>query len=508
MIIDKLLNKVTMYRLTLYYLLTLIGVATIVSLFGTLTYSPFDIAINTTAAILVSVITNYIGAKIFGATTNSESAIITALILVLIVPIQFPANFLFLIGACIAAMGSKYVLTIEKQHVFNPAAVALVAIALLSPEHTATWWVGTPAMMPFVIIGGLLLVRRIRRERVVALFAGAYILTVTIASLIHVGSIDSLTTTLSISLIKSPLWFLGFVMLTEPLTAPARKKFQYMYAAFVGLLTATPQLKLFGIIFSPEEALCIGNIFAYIVSNRVRLDLILKEKTVLANNVLQFTFQAAGHVPFLPGQYMEWTLPHKETDSRGNRRYFSILSSPSAEEMAIGVKFYDQSSSYKLALYNLEPGERVIAAQLAGDFVLPKNLAKKHLVFIAGGIGITPFISMIQSIIDTKTKCNITLFYSNNSLNDIAFIDTLEKARALGVQTIYTLTNTKTLPKDWQWETGFITEGMIKRHAPHYEDSIYYISGPQLMVQTFEKMLRDFSIPKRNVHTDYFPGFA
>lgn len=507
MIIDKLLNKVTMYRLTLYHLLALIGIATIFSFFGVLTYSPLDIAINTTAAILVSIATNYIGAKIFRATTNSESAIITALILVLIIPIQFPGNFLFLVGACIAAMGSKYALTIEKQHVFNPAAVALVAIALLSPEHTATWWIGTPAMMPFVIIGGLLLVRRIRRERTVALFAITYVAAVALASLVHIGTLTSLATTLTTSLVKSPLWFLGFVMLTEPLTAPARKKFQYMYAAFVGLLTATPQLKL-GIIFSPEEALCIGNIFAYIVSKRVRLNLILKEKTVLANNVLQFTFQSAGHVPFLPGQYMEWTLPHKDTDSRGNRRYFSILSSPTSEEVAIGVKFYDQSSSYKMALYNLQPGDGVIAAQLAGDFVLPKNLTKKRMIFIAGGIGITPFISMIQSIIDTKTKCNITLFYSNNSLNDIAFVDTLEKARALGVQTVYTLTDTKKVPKDWEWETGFVTEEMIKQHAPDYQDSAYYISGPQLMVQSFEKMLRGASIPKRNIHTDYFPGFA
>ncbi len=96
-IIDSFLNSITMYRLTLYYLIGLVVIAIIFSFFGILSYNPLDIIINTSIALLVCWIGNYILAKIFGAVINIESTLITALILVLIIPIKFPLNAPFLL---------------------------------------------------------------------------------------------------------------------------------------------------------------------------------------------------------------------------------------------------------------------------------------------------------------------------------------------------------------------------------------------------------------------------
>jgi Na+-transporting NADH:ubiquinone oxidoreductase subunit NqrB len=186
--IDAILNKITMYRLTLYYLIFLIGMATILSFFGILTYNPLDILISALLSIIVCYGANSVLAKLFKAVTNVESVFITALILALIIPVKYPVNIPFMIGASIFAMAAKYFLTIEKRHLFNPAAVSVAAIALLSPEHAATWWIGTPTMLPFVLVGGLLLIRKIRRESMVINFLIAYLIIVAAGTIYMTGS--------------------------------------------------------------------------------------------------------------------------------------------------------------------------------------------------------------------------------------------------------------------------------------------------------------------------------
>ncbi|HSX24886.1 MAG TPA: oxidoreductase [Candidatus Andersenbacteria bacterium] len=508
MFIDALLNKITMYRLTLYYLIALLVFAGIFGMFGLLPYSLLDISLSVLIAICVSLVANLGFAKFFHAATNIESVFITALIIVCLIPISFPANALFLAAACIFAMGSKYLLTIEKQHIFNPAAVGVLGISLLSPEHVAIWWMGTPLMMPFVILGGVLLVRRIRRESMVYVFFAIYFLVSIITFIIQGNLFSSFSSIFDILLFRSPVWFLGMVMLTEPLTAPGRKRPQLLYASLVVLCTATQQIRFSPIHFTPEEALCIGNIAAYIMTPRHRFVLALQEKIQLTADTIQYIFQPKQPLAFKAGQYMEWTLPHSGTDSRGNRRYFSIVSAPKADKLSIAVKFYENSSSYKTKLKNLEVGEEIIAAQLGGDFTLPRTIENKKLVCIAGGIGITPYISMIEYIMREKKSCDIVLLYSLKTLNDAVFIDTLEKARAFGINTVYTITDKNSIPKDWEWGVGIIDAAMIQKEIPDYSERTFYISGPQLMVQALESMLKHINISKKKIITDYFPGFA
>jgi ferredoxin-NADP reductase/Na+-translocating ferredoxin:NAD+ oxidoreductase RnfD subunit len=502
--IDSFLNKITMYKLTLYYLIFLVGVAAIFSFFGLLHYNPLDILINAFVAVIACVVANYIFARIFKAVTNTESVFITALILVLIIPVSSPG---FVIVASVLAMGAKYLLTVEKRHLFNPAAVSVAAISLISPEHAATWWIGTSAMLPFVLGGGLLLVRKIKREDLVFSFLFVFFIIVSLGSFLHSSSLTSVIQTWQLSVFNSALFFFAFVMLTEPLTSPATEKLQSYYAYFVALLYVTPQLRQIGFGLSPEFALCLGNVFSYIISPNYRMALFLKWKRQLSADTYAFAFDKQKDFRFAPGQYMEWTLPHKNADSRGNRRYFSISSSPTENEISMTVKFYDKPSSYKKELLSLSNNKQIVAAQVAGDFTLPKNL-KTPLVFIAGGVGIAPFRSMTQYIIDKNLTMDVILLYTNRTKDDILYQDVFDKATASGVKTIYNLTDTQNVPPDWQGSTGYVTDEKIKQLIPDYKNRFYYLSGPQLMVQNFEDVLLKTGIPKEQIKTDFFPGYS
>jgi glycine betaine catabolism B len=505
--IDARLNKVTMYRLTLHFLIILVGISVVCSFFGFLPYSPFDILLSTLFAVVVCYVSNYTFAKLFHAVTNIESVFITALILVLIVPAKLPLNATFIIGASIAAMASKYFVTIEKRHIFNPAAAAVAGIALFSSEHNAVWWVGSPAMVAFVIIGGLLLIRKIRRETLVISFLATYIIITAGASFFHSGTFASVFSLWWEGILQSPLLFFASVMLTEPLTSPPSENLQGYFGSLVAILYATPQTRLLGFALTPEMALCVGNVFSYIVSPKYRLLLPLVEKKQISPDTYLFTFQHAGNFRFTPGQYMEWTLPHRKTDDRGNRRYFSLASSPTEPNPMIAIKFYHPSSSYKSALLHMQTGEKIVAAQLTGDFVMPKNL-KKPLVFIAGGVGMAPFRSMIKYIIDSHLTADIIVLFVNRHVDDILFADILEQARQYGVRTVYTLTDKAQIPPDWHGEAGYLTEAMIQKEIPDYHNRTFYISGPQLMVQSYESLLKSMHLKRDQIITDYFPGYV
>lgn len=502
-IIDYFLNKVTMYKLALYYLIGLLVVAVGLSFVGHLSYNPIDITLQALAAVIVSIIANNIFAKIFKATTNTESATITGLILALIIA-PLSSNFGYSIMASILAMATKYLITIDKRHLLNPAAASIAAIALLS-SHEATWWVGTPPLLPFVFVGGFLLVRKIRREHMVIAFLITYFVLVVSASVVHEGLLLGPFSALQLSIAHSALFFFTAVMFTEPLTSPSTNTLRNWYAVTTAFLYATPQLRIASFAFTPEQALVLGNVFSYIISPNFREVMPLLWKKESGNTGI-FAFARANNFSFKPGQYMEWTLPHKGVDNRGNRRYFSIASSPTEKEFLMAVKFYDPSSSYKKELRAIKPGGKIIAAQVAGDFVLPKNL-KKPLVFIAGGVGIVPFRSMIQYIVDKKLQPDIVLFYANRTIDEIVFTETFKTAQRYGVKTIYTLTDEKQTPVNWPAEKGHVTKEMIGKYVPDVSKRTFYLSGPQLMVDRFAIMLSEMGVQAGHIKQDFFPGY-
>ncbi len=505
--IDSFLNKVTMYRFVLYYTTALFFVALVLSLFGLLPFGPLALIFSTLLILNVCLLTNWIFAKVYHVHVNLESVYITAFILALIIsPIQAlddRAFYEIALWGSVIAIASKYIFAIHKKHVFNPAAIGVV-IPALALGVSASWWVGTVYMAPAVLIGGLLMVRKLRRADLVwAFFAGAL---VTILGA-HMLQGQNPLAVLSKVLFEAPIFFFAFVMLTEPLTTPPTKWLRMGYGALAGVLFA-PFIHIGSVYSTPELALVAANVFSYIVSPKGKYILVLREKIKVANDTYNFWFDRTGakasYQPyFAPGQYMEWTLAHTgahsvETDNRGNRRYFTLASAPTERGLAIGVKFYEPASSFKKALMSLVPGDTIVAGQLAGDFRLPKDTSKK-IAFIAGGIGVTPFRSMVKHMIDAKEKRDVVLFYSNRTAADIAYKDVFDVAGIqCGMKTVYVNAN----------ENGMLTAEVIRTQAPDFADRIFYISGPHGMVTVFQKTLSDMGVPSSAIHTDFFPGFA
>lgn len=505
-LIDNFLNRITMYRLVLHYLIFLWLIALAFSTFGLLPYSPIALIFSLAFIMAASWITNTIFARIYKTPANVESLYITALILALIItPYQSTSGlgYLgFLALASIWAMASKFIFAIGKKHIFNPAAFA-VALTAFTINQSASWWIGNAYLMPFVLIGGLLLVRKLKRKDLIIHF-----LLVALIVIIGTGLMKGtgFWTIFQKAVLESPLLFFAFVMLTEPLTTPSTEIRQIAYGSLVGFLFA-PSIHIGSVYSTPELALLIGNVFSYLISPKKKLLLTLDEKIPVGRDMHDFVFTADGSMNFRPGQYLEWTLGHADPDDRGNRRYFTIASSPTEEKIRMGVKFYPEASSFKRSLLDMKIGDTIIASQLSGEFVLPKDKNEK-LVFIAGGIGVTPFRSMIKYLLDNHESRDIVLFYSNKTKEEIAYKKIFDRAeKELGIKTIYALTD-KDVPLVPWCRRGRVDDHMIMEEVPDCLERTYYISGPRGMVVAYENMLKNLGISRRQIKTDFFPGFV
>ena len=154
----------------------------------------------------------------------------------------------------------------------------------------------------------------------------------------------------------------------------------------------------------------------------------------------------------------------------------------------------------------MKAGDVISASQIAGSFVLPKD-AKQKLVFIAGGIGITPFRSMVQYLLDKKEARSVVLIYSNKKAADIAYKEIFDRAqKELGIKTVYLATGEKTPIPGIYSEP--LSSGVISREVPDYRERMFYISGPHAMVAAFEETLHTMGVPRRRIKVDFFPGFA
>jgi ferredoxin-NADP reductase len=275
----------------------------------------------------------------------------------------------------------------------------------------------------------------------------------------------------------------------------------------VGLLFA-PQINFLSIYSTPELALLVGNIFSYFASPKLKLLLTLKEKIQLAPDEWDFIFIPDEKLKFTAGQYMEWTLPNDHVDNRGNRRYFTLASAPTEEHVRIGVKLYENSSTFKKKLLQLNPGEKVLAANLSGEFTLNRDPDGKY-VFIAGGIGVTPYRSIVKNLIDTNQKRDIILLYSDRTEQQLVYRDVFSEAeRKFGMRKVYVLSDRENVPSGWGGKVGHIDGPMIAESVPDFKQRYFYISGSHAVVVTIEKVLADLGVPRSQIKTDFFPGFV
>lgn len=220
-----------------------------------------------------------------------------------------------------------------------------------------------------------------------------------------------------------------------------------------------------------------------------------------AANITTFFFRPEKPAHYTAGQFAEWTLKHPDADERGIKRWFTISSSPQNELVSLTTKFNPEGSSFKKALQQLQPGDEIQMSDPMGDFVLPK-LVQTPLVFVAGGIGITPFHSILSWLADTGEKRPIKLLYAVNNEDEIVFMDTFERA---GVHPTIVVSDPSPA---WGGERGRLSADMILGLEQPSDDTLVYVSGPEPMVEALERDLKAAGLKKHQLVLDFFPNYT
>ena len=433
-IFDRALNYVTMYRLVVCYLAVLVAAALGFGLLRMVPADPTALVVSLALVTGTCWLTNRAFGWLLKVPLNTESVYITALILVLILA-PAPSDLSGIAGlilASVVAIGSKFVLAVRRRHIFNPVAIGAVVSGLVL-NQPVIWWVGNSTLLPLVLVGGLLVTRKVQRFDMI----GVYILS-NLAAVLVTTPPALYGMALHAALVSSPLFFAGFAMLTEPLTAANGRWSRLVYGAIVGVLSA-PNISIGGVYLTPEIAFLVGNLYAFAADpqGRVKLTLLRVERT--AAGCRDYVFSPDRRIAFRPGQYLDWTLAVPVPDTRGNRRPFTIASAPTEDEVRLGVKFYPEPSAFKRQLSDMQPGDVIYGSRVAGSFTLPRD-SREKLVFIAGGIGITPFRSMVQDLRDRGEARPIILLYGAATRDEVAYRDIFRSAeQELGLRTIYVL---------------------------------------------------------------------
>ena len=227
----------------------------------------------------------------------------------------------------------------------------------------------------------------------------------------------------------------------------------------------------------------------------------------VAEDTLAFHFEKPSGFNFRAGQSADVTLTDPlETDAEGNTRTFSIASPPFADELIFTTRM--RNTAFKCSLKRLPLAAKVKISPAAGSFTLHKNLAKPA-VFLAGGIGITPFLSMVQQADRDRLSQELYLFYSNRRPEDAAFLDTLRASETTNpnFRSICTMTEMSKSKKEWSGETGLIDKDILCRHLANLQGPIYYIAGPPNMVTAMREALVSAGVEESDIRTDEFVGY-
>ncbi len=222
-----------------------------------------------------------------------------------------------------------------------------------------------------------------------------------------------------------------------------------------------------------------------------------------AADVHTFRF-AYNNFKYEPGQYIILNLD--VNDPKGNTRQFTMSSSPT-EEPFISISTKISDSPFKRKLISLKEGDKVKISGPFGRFTLQNY--SRHSIMIAGGIGITPFRSMLRFITDRDISNRAILLYSNKIPEEIAFKEELEEITKINprVKIIFTITRPEESKIKWNGLTSRIDENMIKANLEDIKNSIFYICGPPTMVDGMVSILQDMKIPNEQIKVERFIGY-
>ena len=240
----------------------------------------------------------------------------------------------------------------------------------------------------------------------------------------------------------------------------------------------------------------------------MKLSLPLVARRELAEQTMGFAFDLEGQgFPFKPGQYVQITQgapPYQ--DEKGNSRSFSIASSPEDPLLLIATRL--TGSAFKRSLVEVALGARVGVQGPMGSFVLPQD-ATGPVALVAGGIGITPFHSMIKMATEQKLPHRLTLIYSNRTPRDAPFLKELElwEAENPNFRLVATMTALESSSTTWQGRRGYVDGRMIREVLRTPERFLFYVAGPERKVSGVTQVLTEAGVSQDMVHSEEFPGY-
>jgi ferredoxin-NADP reductase/nitrite reductase/ring-hydroxylating ferredoxin subunit len=246
-------------------------------------------------------------------------------------------------------------------------------------------------------------------------------------------------------------------------------------------------------------------------SNKISLELLSKEK-LQGTDIMTFRISGGG-MDFVAGQYAFFKLDGVSGDAKGPTRHFSIASSPTEKDYLI-ISTRIRDTPYKQRLASLEEGAKILAWGPQGEFVLHEDHSRPA-IFLSGGIGVTPFRSMIKYATDKQLPVKITMFDSNRDQQNILYRDEFDRwaEQNKNFKAVYTLTDEgEQEPKtsSWTGESGRIDKPMLERHLTSDDtgNGVFYICGPPGMLKSMQKLLREeLRIPRDRLKVESFTGY-
>ena len=233
----------------------------------------------------------------------------------------------------------------------------------------------------------------------------------------------------------------------------------------------------------------------------------LRRHASVAEDTMAFYFEKPAGFEFKAGQSIDLTLiDPEETDAEGNTRAFSLISSPFEDELAVATRMRD--TAFKRVLKKLVPSSKVRIAGPFGSFTLHNNAGRAG-VFLAGGIGITPFFSIVKQACHDRLPHRLFLFYSNKRPEDAAFLEELEISRHIdpNFRLIATMTDMQQSQRPWAGATERIDAAMLTEALQHLVGPVYYLAGPPGLVAGMRRMLNDAGIDDDDIRTEEFSGY-
>jgi len=231
---------------------------------------------------------------------------------------------------------------------------------------------------------------------------------------------------------------------------------------------------------------------------------VITDKQKIAQDTLLTTLKPSEKVNFKPGQYMDIILINPPfSDEKGPKRHFSICSSPNQKGV---LKFCTRlrDSAFKRSLQEFPIGTEVEISHIGGNFVLPEDINQPY-VFLAGGIGITPFMCMLAFIQEEGLQHQITLIYSNRDQYSTAFLKELQELEKKLPK--FKLVLTMTDDSNWSGEKRMVDSPFLKEYFPNANSNIYMVVGPPPMVESIQASLKEIGVEAQNIKIENFTGY-